>query len=402
MKKSSVFDTSTAALKQIVSRRKEGASSTTNEVDAASPSESLEQKLNVAQTQLQHLQHDIAQLQRETDIDHQQVDQVKKELHIAQEEQQRIEKQKLETQQDLQRATIENINKLSQKISNKQNDILIGRQRIGELKNAADDQERSTEDKAQIKRLEEQQQALEETKADVQKSVAGANKVVQRGVEAVKEAKIAISNASEQGVQAAREEYQQKQIDLNTARYHLRGAERQLADINEDLSEVQNQAGLLQGNVHEILNATKAKLAKDEQLLVTYQEQLSTLQSANGRMQSLKAALRWAEEGVRQTSQKQAHLQQILAEKINQLTNAKRKALDCQQEIEKLQQQLQQQTRQVVADQAKQVENQRLPQVGVKERRRSVTHPSLLKVAALTVSEILTRLDFGHHKNSKK
>lgn len=402
MKKSSVFDTSAEALKQIISKRKTSASSVTNGAPRkGSQGESLEQKLSVTQTQLQHLQHDIIQLQAETDMSHRQVDQATERLRSAEDKRQQVDKQKVEIQQDLQQATIENINKLSQKISNKQNDILIGRQRISELKNTADNKERSVEDASQLQRLKEQQQSLEETQVGVQKRVDGANQVVQRKAEAVKKAKVAISNSSEQDVRAARERYQQRQIDLNTARYQLRGVERELSDIQEDLAEVQSQAGLLQGNVHEILHATQSKLAKDEQLLVIYQKRLATLQHANGRMQSLKATLRRVDEEVRRAKQEKSHLQQVLAEKINQLTNAKRKALDCQKQVEELQQQIQK-TDYSDGRVLKNSKSKQLKQPSLQIENSQKQHPSLLKVAALTVSEILTRLDFGYHKGPKK
>ena len=245
MKKSSVFDQRTSALKKIVKGRKAEAQSTAATVEstptASSRRASLESQLDAAQTKLRELSHEIEQLQTAVDNQHRQADQAKQAAQTAQAEQQRIEEQKVQTQQDLQSATIENINKLSQKISNKQNDILIDRQRIDELKGAKDKGKRSAEDEAQIKRLNEQQKALEETQAEVQKNVDGANQIVQREVQAVEKAKVAISDAADQDVQQAWEKLQTKQIDLNTARYNLRGAERKLADVKENLTEVKNQ-----------------------------------------------------------------------------------------------------------------------------------------------------------------
>ena len=404
MKKSSVFDQRTSALKKIVKGRKAEAQSSAVTVESATPTASsrrasLEGQLDAAQTKLRELSHEIEQLQMAVDTQHRQADQAKQAAQTAQAEQQRIEEQKVQAQQDLQSATIENINKLSQKISNKQNDILIGRQRIDELKDAKDTGKRSAEDEAQIKRLNEQQKVLEETQAEVQKNVDGANQIVQREVQAVEKAKIAISDAADQDVQQAREKLQTKQIDLNTARYNLRGAERKLADVKENLTEVKNQTSLLQGDAAATLQATKEKLANDEQLLVDYQNRLAVLQNANNRMQSLRAELRRAKEAVQRETRKRENIQQELAEKINQLTVAKRKGLDCQQEIEELQRKLRTAPQPEIQKPA--VLNQRLPQVGENHHGTS-KRPSLLKVAALTVSEILTRLDFGHHKKRKQ
>lgn len=404
MKKSSVFDQRTSALKKIVKGRKAEAQSSAVTVESATPTASsrrasLEGQLDAAQTKLRELSHEIEQLQTAVDTQHRQADQAKQAAQIAQAEQQRIEEQKVQAQQDLQSATIENINKLSQKISNKQNDILIDRQRIDELKDAKDTGKRSAEDEAQIKRLNEQQKALEETQAEVQKNVDGANQIVQREVQAVEKAKVAISDAADQDVQQAREKLQTKQIDLNTARYNLRGAERKLADVKENLTEVKNQTSLLQGDATATLQATKEKLANDEQLLVDYQNRLAVLQNANNRMQSLRAELRRAKEAVQRETRKRENIQQELAEKINQLTVAKRKGLDCQQEIEELQRKLRTAPQPEIQKPA--VLNQRLPQVGENHHGTS-KRPSLLKVAALTVSEILTRLDFGHHKKRKQ
>ena len=170
MKKSSVFDQRTSALKKIVKGRKAEAQSSAVTVESATPTASsrrasLEGQLDAAQTKLRELSHEIEQLQTAVDTQHRQADQAKQAAQTAQAEQQRIEEQKVQAQRDLQSATIENINKLSQKISNKQNDILIDRQRIDELKDAKDTGKRSAEDEAQIKRLNEQQKALEETQA---------------------------------------------------------------------------------------------------------------------------------------------------------------------------------------------------------------------------------------------
>lgn len=405
MKKSSVFDQRTSALKKIVKERKAESQSSAATVEstptASSRRASLESQLDAAQTKLRKLSHEIEQLQTAVDNQHRQADQAKQAAQTAQAEQQRIEEQKIQTQQDLQSATIENINKLSQKISNKQNDILIDRQRIDELKDAKDTGKRSAEDEAQIKRLNEQQKALEETQAEVQKNVDGANQIVQREVQAVEKAKVAIGDAADQDVQQAREKLQTKQIDLNTARYNLRGAERKLADVKENLTEVKNQTSLLQGDATATLQATKEKLANDEQLLVDYQNRLAVLQNANNRMQSLRAELRRAEEAVQRETRKRENIQQELAEKINRLTVAKRKGLDCQQEIEELQRKLRSVSQPEIQKPA--VPNQRLPQVGENAHYHGTPkRTSLLKVAALTVSEILTRLDFGHHKKRKK
>lgn len=404
MKKSSVFDQRTSALKKIVKGRKAETQSSAATVEstptASSQRASLESQLDTAQTKLRELSHEIAQLQTAVDNQHRQADQAKQAAQTAQAEQQRIEEQKVQTQQDLQSATIENINKLSQKISNKQNDILIDRQRIDELKDAKDTSKRSAEDEAQIKRLNEQRKALEETQAEVQKNVDGANQIVQREIQAVEKAKVAISDAADQDVQQAREKLQMKQIDLNTARYNLRGAERKLADVKENLTEVKNQTSLLQGDATATLQATKEKLANDEQLLVDYQNRLAVLQNANNRMQSLRTELRRAEEAVQRETRKREIIQQDLAEKINQLTVAKRKGLDCQQEIEELQRELRTVSQPEIQ---KPAVNQRLPQVGENTRHHGTPkRTSLLKVAALTVSEILTRLDFGHHKKRQK
>lgn len=405
MKKSSVFDQRTSALKKIVKGRKAETQSSAATVEstptASSQRASLESQLDAAQTKLRELSHEIAQLQTAVDNQHRQADQAKQAAQTAQAEQQRIEEQKVQTQQDLQSATIENINKLSQKISNKQNDILIDRQRIDELKDAKDTSKRSAEDEAQIKRLNEQRKALEETQAEVQKNVDGANQIVQREIQAVEKAKVVISDAADQDVQQAREKLQMKQIDLNTARYNLRGAERKLADVKENLTEVKNQTSLLQGDATATLQATKEKLANDEQLLVDYQNRLAVLQNANNRMQSLRTELRRAEEAVQRETRKREIIQQDLAEKINQLTVAKRKGLDCQQEIEELQRELRTVSQPEIQKPA--VPNQRLPQVGENTRHHGTPkRTSLLKVAALTVSEILTRLDFGHHKKRQK
>lgn len=405
MKKSSVFDQRTSALKKIVKGRKAETQSSAATVEstptASSQRASLESQLDAAQTKLRELSHEIAQLQTAVDNQHRQADQAKQAAQTAQAEQQRIEEQKVQTQQDLQSATIENINKLSQKISNKQNDILIDRQRIDELKDAKDTSKRSAEDEAQIKRLNEQRKALEETQAEVQKNVDEANQIVQREIQAVEKAKVAISDAADQDVQQAREKLQMKQIDLNTARYNLRGAERKLADVKENLTEVKNQTSLLQGDATATLQATKEKLANDEQLLVDYQNRLAVLQNANNRMQSLRTELRRAEEAVQRETRKREIIQQDLAEKINQLTVAKRKGLDCQQEIEELQRELRTVSQPEIQKPA--VPNQRLPQVGENTRHHGTPkRTSLLKVAALTVSEILTRLDFGHHKKRQK
>lgn len=405
MKKSSVFDQRTSALKKIVKGRKAETQSSAATVEstptASSQRASLESQLDAAQTKLRELSHEIAQLQTAVDNQHRQADQAKQAAQTAQAEQQRIEEQKVQTQQDLQSATIENINKLSQKISNKQNDILIDRQRIDELKDAKDTSKRSAEDEAQIKRLNEQRKALEETQAEVQKNVDGANQIVQREIQAVEKAKVSISDAADQDVQQAREKLQMKQIDLNTARYNLRGAERKLADVKENLTEVKNQTSLLQGDATATLQATKEKLANDEQLLVDYQNRLAVLQNANNRMQSLRTELRRAEEAVQRETRKREIIQQDLAEKINQLTVAKRKGLDCQQEIEELQRELRTVSQPEIQKPA--VPNQRLPQVGENTRHHGTPkRTSLLKVAALTVSEILTRLDFGHHKKRQK
>lgn len=404
MKKSSVFDQRTSALKKIVKGRKAETQSSAATVEstptASSQRASLESQLDTAQTKLRELSHEIAQLQTAVDNQHRQADQAKQAAQTAQAEQQRIEEQKVQTQQDLQSATIENINKLSQKISNKQNDILIDRQRIDELKDAKDTSKRSAEDEAQIKRLNEQRKALEETQAEVQKNVDRANQIVQCEIQAVEKAKVAISDAADQDVQQAREKLQMKQIDLNTARYNLRGAERKLADVKENLTEVKNQTSLLQGDATATLQATKEKLANDEQLLVDYQNRLAVLQNANNRMQSLRTELRRAEEAVQRETRKREIIQQDLAEKINQLTVAKRKGLDCQQEIEELQRELRTVSQPEIQ---KPAVNQRLPQVGENTRHHGTPkRTSLLKVAALTVSEILTRLDFGHHKKRQK
>lgn len=405
MKKSSVFDQRTSALKKIVKGRKVETQSSAATVEstptASSQRASLESQLDAAQTKLRELSHEIAQLQTAVDNQHRQADQAKQAAQTAQAEQQRIEEQKVQTQQDLQSATIENINKLSQKISNKQNDILIDRQRIDELKDAKDTSKRSAEDEAQIKRLNEQRKALEETQAEVQKNVDGANQIVQREIQEVEKAKVAISDAADQDVQQAREKLQMRQIDLNTARYNLRGAERKLADVKENLTEVKNQTSLLQGDATATLQATKEKLANDEQLLVDYQNRLAVLQNANNRMQSLRTELRRAEEAVQRETRKREIIQQDLAEKINQLTVAKRKGLDCQQEIEELQHELRTVSQPEIQKPA--VPNQRLPQVGENTCHHGTPkRTSLLKVAALTVSEILTRLDFGHHKKPQK
>lgn len=404
MKKSSVFDPRTSALKKIVRGRKTEAQASAATVESTSTANSrrltLENQLDAMQIKLRKLSHEIERLQTAVDTQHRQADQVKQAAQIAQAEQQRIEEQKIQAQQDLQSATIENINKLSQKISNKQNDILIDRQRIDELKDVKDASKRSAEDEAQIKRLNEQQKVLEETEAEVQKKVDVANRIVQREVQAVEKAKVAISDTADQDVQQAREKLQNKQIDLNTARYNLRGAERKLADVKESLTEVKNQTSLLQGDAATTLQATKEKLLNDEQLLIDYQNRLAILQNANNRMQSLRAELRRVKEAVQLENRKRENIQQELAEKINQLTVAKRKGLNYQREIEKLQQDLQAVPQQTV--QKSTSTNQRLPQVGESTHHGISNRTSLLKVAALTVSEILTRLDFGHHKKRKK
>lgn len=404
MKKSSVFDPRTSALKKIVRGRKTEAQASAAMVESTSTANSrrltLENQLDAMQIKLRKLSHEIERLQTAVDTQHRQADQVKQAAQIAQAEQQRIEEQKIQAQQDLQSATIENINKLSQKISNKQNDILIDRQRIDELKDVKDASKRSAEDEAQIKRLNEQQKVLEETEAEVQKKVDVANRIVQREVQAVEKAKVAISDTADQDVQQAREKLQNKQIDLNTARYNLRGAERKLADVKESLTEVKNQTSLLQGDAATTLQATKEKLLNDEQLLIDYQNRLAILQNANNRMQSLRAELRRVKEAVQLENRKRENIQQELAEKINQLTVAKRKGLNYQREIEKLQQDLQAVPQQTV--QKSTSTNQRLPQVGESTHHGISNRTSLLKVAALTVSEILTRLDFGHHKKRKK
>lgn len=404
MKKSSVFDPRTSALKKIVRGRKTEAQASAATVESTSTANSrrltLENQLDAMQIKLRKLSHEIERLQTAVDTQHRQADQVKQAAQIAQAEQQRIEEQKIQAQQDLQSATIENINKLSQKISNKQNDILIDRQRIDELKDVKNASKRSAEDEAQIKRLNEQQKVLEETEAEVQKKVDVANRIVQREVQAVEKAKVAISDTADQDVQQAREKLQNKQIDLNTARYNLRGAERKLADVKESLTEVKNQTSLLQGDAATTLQATKEKLLNDEQLLIDYQNRLAILQNANNRMQSLRAELRRAKEAVQLENRKRENIQQELAEKINQLTVAKRKGLNYQREIEKLQQDLQAVPQQTV--QKSTSTNQRLPQVGESTHHGISNRTSLLKVAALTVSEILTRLDFGHHKKRKK
>ena len=75
--------------------------------------------------------------------------------------------------------------------------------------------------------------------------------------------------------------------------------------------------------------------------------------------------------------------------------------IDSASEIEELQRKLRTAPQPEIQKPA--VSNQRLPQVGENSHHHGTSkRTSLLKVAALTVSEILTRLDFGHHKKRKK
>lgn len=115
-------------------------------------------------------------------------------------------------QQTLQSAT-ENINKLRQKIIDKQNDILSEEQRLTDLKNIKNDQPQSqsqSENKTQIAQLQEKimmlmayQQEMTTKVKNAQQAVTNATKVVQEAHEKVLK--------------------QAKQVDLNTARYDLWG-----------------------------------------------------------------------------------------------------------------------------------------------------------------------------------
>lgn len=407
MKKSSVFDASSNALKKIINNHK--ASSSKDSAQAPTPNSvdnqtELTVQLNQKRQALSDAQQKIERLQLEVDSNRKQSAQIDHETEEAQTKLEQAQAKKAQAQQDLQSATIENINQLSQKISNKQNDILLDQQNISKLENTKETtSKRSQQEEAQIKRLNEQKQLLEEEQIKAQKTVNGANQIVNSEERAVADAKVAISNTDETNIKAARYQLQNKQIDLNTAKYKLRGAQRELANVQENLEEVENKTSLLQGDTAKALQATKIKLEKDQQLLVEYQDRLSVLQNANNHMQTVKADLRKAEEEVNQIERRHERMRQVLAEKINELTNAKRAGLDIQKQIETLQAQIkampekQPQDTKTTAKPSEQ--NQRLPQVGEVHHKH---HMPLFKVAALTVSEILTRLDLGlNHKKRK-
>lgn len=407
MKKSSVFDASSSALKKIMNNRKVQVSQETNAVlddNTASQRASFEEQLKNAQDELKSISREIDEIQFSVDTKRKQIqqldqvaDQTKAELKMAQQN-------KTTAQQNLQSATIENINKISQKIANKQDDIVLDQKRIQELeKTKAEPQKQTSAQKAQMQRLNEQKQVLTKRQLEAQKSVKGANQVVSDEQKALETAKLEISKASGQSIKQAREKVQTKQIDLNTARYNLRGAQRELENVQENLEEVENKTSLLQGDNKGALEAVKAKLIKDQKLLDEFQTRLAVLQDANNQMQSVRAQLKKAEETVQQNERQKEQLRQALAEEINRLTVAKRRGLDCQKRVETLTNELailQKSPASVPLE--KEIQDERLPQV--KETHKTKTRKSgqILKVAALTVSEILTRLDLGHNRKKRK
>ena len=407
MKKSSVFDASSSALKKIMNNRKVQVSQETNAVlddNTASQRASFEEQLKNAQDELKSISREIDEIQFSVDTKRKQIqqldqvaDQTKAELKTAQQN-------KTTAQQNLQSATIENINKISQKIANKQDDIVLDQKRIQELeKTKAEPQKQTSAQKAQMQRLNEQKQVLTKRQLEAQKSVKGANQVVSDEQKALETAKLEISKASGQSIKQAREKVQTKQIDLNTARYNLRGAQRELENVQENLEEVENKTSLLQGDNKGALEAVKAKLIKDQKLLDEFQTRLAVLQDANNQMQSVRAQLKKAEETVQQNERQKEQLRQALAEEINRLTVAKRRGLDCQKRVETLTNELtilQRSPASVPLE--KEIQDERLPQV--KETHKTKTRKSgqILKVAALTVSEILTRLDLGHNRKKRK
>lgn len=407
MKKSSVFDASSLALKKIMNSRKVQVSQETNAVlddNTASQRASFEEQLKNAQDELKSISHEIDEIQFSVDAKRKQIQQLDQVADKTKAELKTAQKNKTTAQQNLQSATIENINKISQKIANKQDDIVLDQKRIQELeKTKVKSQKQTSAQKAQMQRLNEQKQVLTKRQLEAQKSVNGANQVVSDEQKALETAKLEISKASGQSIKQAREKVQTKQIDLNTARYNLRGAQRELENVQENLEEVENKTSLLQGDNKGALEAVKAKLIKDQKLLDEFQTRLAVLQDANNQMQSVRTQLKKAEETVQQNERQKEKLRQALAEEINRLTVAKRRGLDCQKRVETLTNELTVLQKSLASiPLEKEIQDERLPQV--KETRKTKTRKSgqILKVAALTVSEILTRLDLGHNRKKRK
>lgn len=407
MKKSSVFDASSLALKKIMNSRKVQVSQETNAVlddNTASQRASFEEQLKNAQDELKSISHEIDEIQFSVDAKRKQIQQLDQVADKTKAELKTAQKNKTTAQQNLQSATIENINKISQKIANKQDDIVLDQKRIQELeKTKVKPQKQTSAQKAQMQRLNEQKQVLTKRQLEAQKSVNGANQVVSDEQKALETAKLEISKASGQSIKQAREKVQTKQIDLNTARYNLRGAQRELENVQENLEEVENKTSLLQGDNKGALEAVKAKLIKDQKLLDEFQTRLAVLQDANNQMQSVRTQLKKAEETVQQNERQKEKLRQALAEEINRLTVAKRRGLDCQKRVETLTNELTVLQKSLASiPLEKEIQDERLPQV--KETRKTKTRKSgqILKVAALTVSEILTRLDLGHNRKKRK
>lgn len=401
MKKSPIFDAHSNTLKKIMNHQKDASKDNkqAEQLTVASQRASFEKQLEDARTNLRQATTKINDLQNEVELSRKHVEDNAQEIEVAKEELTKTQEQKIQVQHDLQSATIENINQLSEKISNKQNDIAQGNQSIINLEKTKDQPKKlSSQEQMMMEHLIEQKEQLQQQQVKAQKSVNGANQVVATEKKAVEQAKIEISNVADNDIKDAHLALQNKQIDLNTARYNLRGAKRELANVEESLEEVENKTNLLQGDTHKVLRATKEKLVKDKELLENYQNQLSRLQNANNNMQAVRVELHKAEEKLKQLQKQREDIQQKLAEGINQLTSAKRKELDEQQRIETLQAEIKMlpskekvnNTPELVKDAAQvhsTLNNKRMP---------------ILKVAALTVSEILTHLDFGSNKNKKR
>ena len=175
----------------------------------ASQHQSFEKQLAEAHKGLKNASQKVTQLQAQLDTFEQNDN---TELAEAESNLKKAQNQKNEVQQTLQSAT-ENINKLRQKIIDKQNDILSEEQRLTDLKNIKNDQPQSqsqSENKTQIAQLQEKimmlmayQQEMTTKVKNAQQAVTNATKVVQEAHEKVLK--------------------QAKQVDLNTARYDLWG-----------------------------------------------------------------------------------------------------------------------------------------------------------------------------------
>ena len=283
-------------------------------------------------------------------------------------------------QQTLQNAT-ENINKLRQKIIDKQNDILSEEQRLTDLKNIKNDQPQSqSENKTQIAQLQEKimmlmahQQEMTTKVKNAQQAVTNATKVVQEAHEKVLK--------------------QAKQVDLNTARYDLWGVQRELVTIDESLAEFQAKLSLLQGDPATNLKATETKLLQDKKTLIALQNKLTILKDGNERLQSAQNAVRKAQCHLEQVKRQQSNSEVSSIELAQQLTDAKSKKLEIEQRIQTLEVELATITQD---EEYEHHENQKLPRVG--EKRKNV---SFFKMAAITMSEFFTHFGFKKKKTKK-